>query len=101
MKLNLTGHLDCHTEAVTVAGTFGARDHFEPADFEAEAVHGKGFSITVSFDKDKAPINSAIFGPTFTFKGNVVDGKILVSTYQDLGAEIAAGGESHGGSEAG
>ncbi len=84
MSLTLSGHLDCHTEAITASGKFGGRDIAEPADFEATASGGKDFSITVFFDKDKAPVNSAIFGPKFTFKGNITDGSTVVTTVGDL-----------------
>jgi hypothetical protein len=81
----ISGGISCHTQAITATGTFGGRDSSEPATFQATARDGKDFSIAVSFDKTTAPVNSAIFGPKFTFKGQIADAVIVVKQVQNLG----------------
>ncbi len=94
MTVGLSGSLDCHTEALTASGKFGGRNISEPANFEASAVDGEEFFITVLFDKNTAPVNSAIFGPKFTFKGKFTDGSVVVTTADNLGKEAThSGGE--------
>jgi hypothetical protein len=94
MTVQLSGALNCHTEALTASGKFGGRNYSEPANFEATAMDGEDFFITVAFDKDSAPVNSAIFGPKFTFKGKLTDGSVVVTTADNLGKEAThSGGE--------
>jgi hypothetical protein len=81
----ISGGLACHTQAITASGTYGGRDSSEPATFQATARDGTDFSIAVNFDKTTAPVNSAIFGPKFTFKGLIADAVIVVKQAQDLG----------------
>jgi hypothetical protein len=38
------------------------------------------FAFTVYFDPDEAPVNHGIFGPEFTFTGEMIAGKITVGT---------------------
>ncbi len=94
MTVELSGTLACHTQALTASGKFGGRDFSEPANFEASAVDGEEFFITVFFDNNTAPVNSAIFGPKFTFKGKLMDGSVVVTTADNLGKEAThSGGE--------
>jgi hypothetical protein len=82
----LTGVLGCSTEAGTSEITVGSRTAREPAFFEIVAVdggHGGGavgdsFAFTVFFDPNQAPINHAIFGPRFTFTGEMIDGEVTI-----------------------
>lgn len=85
----LTGSLGCATYAGLANTTVGSRTATEPAFFEIEATDGGGhagaaagdsFSFTVYFDPGQAPINNAIFGPKFTFTGDMVAGKITIDT---------------------
>jgi len=82
----LAGQLGCATEAGTAALTIGSRTEAEPAFFEIEAVdggHGAGavgdsFAFAVFFDPAQAPLNHAIFGPQFTFTGELVAGEVTI-----------------------
>ena len=38
------------------------------------------FAFTVYFDSDEAPVNHGIFGPEFTFTGEMIAGKITIGT---------------------
>lgn len=92
MKVEIHGGLNCHTEALTASGKFGGRNYSEPAEFEAVAVDDEDFEITVSFDKDKAPVNSAIFGPKFTFKGKIAEANITVASVEHITTSAEGGG---------
>jgi hypothetical protein len=82
----LTGNLGCTTEAGTASATVGSRTTQEPAFFEIEAVdggHGGGetgdkFAFTVYFDAKQAPVNYGIFGPKFTFTGEMIAGEVTI-----------------------
>jgi hypothetical protein len=82
----LTGNLGCSTEAGTASTTVGSRTAQEPAFFDIAAVdggHGGGavgdtFAFTVSFDPQQAPVNYGIFGPKFTFTGEMIAGEITI-----------------------
>jgi hypothetical protein len=82
----LRGVLDCHTVAGTASVTVGSREAAEPATFEIEAVDGgrgggaagDSFAFTVLFDPQAAPVNHAIFGPRFTFTGDLVAGEVTI-----------------------
>jgi hypothetical protein len=83
----LAGQLGCATNAGTATATFGSRTASEPASFEIEALdggHGGGaagdsFAFTVFFDPAQAPVNHAIFGPKFTFTGDMVAGEVTIA----------------------
>src|ERR687888_317613 len=83
----LTGKLGCSTFAGTASLTVGSRDASEPAFFEIEAVDGgpgggtvgDSFAFTVFFDPAQAPINHGIFGPKFTFTGEMVAGEVSIA----------------------
>jgi hypothetical protein len=82
----LAGQLGCATEAGTADIVVGSRDVSEPALFEIEAVDGgpgggaagDSFAFTVFFDRGQAPVNHGIFGPMFTFTGNMVAGEVTI-----------------------
>ena len=82
----LTGNLGCSTEAGTASATVGSRTAQEPAFFEIQAVdggHGGGeagdnFAFTVYFDQKQAPVNYGIFGPKFTFTGELIAGEVTI-----------------------
>jgi hypothetical protein len=92
----LTGKLGCSTFAGTASLTVGSRDASEPAFFEIEAVDGgpgggtagDSFAFTVFFDPAQAPANHGIFGPKFTFTGEMVAGEVSIAppTAQPLSA---------------
>lgn len=92
-EVKITGHLDCSTFAATQTTKFGGREIREPVNFEAEAVDGHSFAITVFFDEHKAPVNHAIFGPKFTFAGKIIDGSVVVREIGKLGEHVAKIGE--------
>jgi hypothetical protein len=84
----LTGSLGCATYAGLANTSVGSRTATEPAFFEIEATDGghggaaagDAFSFTVYFDAMQAPINNAIFGPKFTFTGEMVAGEVTIDT---------------------
>lgn len=88
----LLGLLDCHTEVVTASVTVGSRTASEPAAYEIIAVDGgpgggpagDSFAFTVFFDLQTAPLNHGIFGPSFTFTGQMVDGEITIQNLARL-----------------
>jgi hypothetical protein len=86
MTAVLLGSLFCATTAGTATVTVGSRDAQEHALFRIEATDGgvggqappDRFAFTVYFDSDEAPINHGIFGPEFTFTGEMIAGKITI-----------------------
>src|SRR5215218_3005817 len=82
----LLGSLFCATTAGTATVTVGSREAQEHALFRIEATDGgvggaaplDSFAFTVYFDPDEAPVNHGIFGPEFTFTGEMIAGKITV-----------------------
>src|SRR5687768_8968354 len=88
MTAVLLGSLFCATTAGTATVTVGSRDAQEHALFRIEATDGgvggqappDSFAFTVYFDPDEAPVNHGIFGPEFTFTGEMIAGKITVGT---------------------
>jgi hypothetical protein len=89
-QATLRGNLDCHTEVNSASIKVGSRTAGEPAAYEIVAVDGgmggKGdtFAFTVFFDERTAPLNYAIFGPKFTFTGDMVEGEITIRTLASL-----------------
>lgn len=85
-KIVITGDLDCFTEVAKATMIIGSKEVAEVADYRIEAVDagvgggpaGDTFEFTVYFDEDKSPINYAIFGPEFTFTGDMIDGEITI-----------------------
>jgi hypothetical protein len=88
MTAVLLGSLFCATTAGTATVTVGSREAQEHALFRIEATDGgvggaappDNFAFTVFFDPDEAPVNHGIFGPEFTFTGEMIAGKITVGT---------------------
>lgn len=85
-KVIMRGGLSCATEVGQARTTFGSRNASEHATYEIEAVDGgvggakagDSFAFTVFFDPKDAPLNNAIFGPKFTFTGDLVEGEITI-----------------------
>jgi hypothetical protein len=88
----MRGNLDCHTEVNSASIKVGSRIAGEPASYEIVAVDGgqgggpKGdsFAFTTFFDERMAPLNYAIFGPKFTFTGEMVEGEITIRNLASL-----------------
>jgi hypothetical protein len=82
----LKGGLSCSTEVGQASTKLGSRTASEHATYEIEAVDGgigggkagDTFAFTVFFDEKEAPLNHAIFGPKFTFTGDLVEGEITI-----------------------
>ena len=82
----MLGSLFCTTFAGTSSVAVGSREAQEHAKFLIEATDGgvgggappDSFAFTVYFDSDEAPINHGIFGPEFTFTGEMIAGKITI-----------------------
>lgn len=83
----MRGGLSCSTEVGQATTTFGSRSASEHATYEIQAVDGgvgggkagDRFAFTVFFDPtDAPPTNHAIFGPKFTFTGDMVEGEITI-----------------------
>ena len=95
MTAVLLGSLFCTTTAGTATVTVGSREAREHALFRIEATDGgvggqappDGFAFTVYFDSDEAPVNHGIFGPEFTFTGEMIAGKITVG--KPIGLTVA------------
>ncbi len=85
-KVVMRGGLSCATEVGQARTTLGSRTAAEHATYEIEAVDGgvgggkagDSFAFTVFFDPKEAPVNHAIFGPKFTFTGEMVEGEITI-----------------------
>lgn len=85
-RVTMRGGLDCATEVGQAEVTIGSRTAAEHATYLIEAVDagpgggeaGDTFAFTVFFDPDEAPVNHAIFGPEFTFTGEMVQGEISI-----------------------
>ena len=75
---------DCFTEASAGGNIYGSRVKPEPFKSEIVAVDGKAFSYTAYFDENEAPINYAIFGPKFTFTGELNIGSVTVKRVEQL-----------------
>ena len=85
-RVVLRGGLDCATEVGRAKTKLGDREAGEHATYRIEAVDGgvgggaagDSFAFTVFFDPEEAPLNYAIFGPEFTFTGEMVSGEITI-----------------------
>jgi hypothetical protein len=85
-KVVMRGGLACNTEVGQATVTFGDRNQSEPATFRVTAIDrgigggdaGDRFEYTVFFDETEAPLNHAIFGPEFTFTGQMISGEVTV-----------------------
>ena len=84
--VTLKGGLSCSTEVGQANTKLGSRTAAEHATYEIEAVDGgigggkagDSFAFTAFFDPREAPVNHAIFGPKFTFTGDMIDGEVTV-----------------------
>ena len=79
---------DCFTEASAGGNIYGSRVKPEPFKSEIVAVDGKAFSYTAYFDENEAPINYAIFGPKFTFTGELNIGSVTVKRVEQLAKSL-------------
>jgi len=85
-RVTMRGGLDCATEVGQAEITLGSRTVAEHATYRIDAVDGgvgggeagDSFAFTVFFDPDEAPLNHAIFGPEFTFTGDLVAGEVTI-----------------------
>ncbi|HBY98794.1 MAG: hypothetical protein M5U01_06695 [Ardenticatenaceae bacterium] len=85
-RVMMRGGLDCATEVGQAEVTIGSRTAAEHATYKIEAVDGgagggaagDSFAFTVFFDPKEAPVNYAIFGPEFTFTGELVEGEVTI-----------------------
>jgi hypothetical protein len=90
----MLGSLFCATFAGTASVSVGSREAQEHARFQIEATDGGAgfsappdrFAFTVYFDPDEAPVNHGIFGPEFTFTGEMIAGKITIG--KPIGLEV-------------
>ncbi len=89
----MDGSLDCATYAATSTISIGSRTEAEKASFRIEARDTSGqelpnktqpFKFTVFFDEEDAPVNRRIFGPEFTFTGEMISGQVAVESVEDL-----------------
>ena len=86
LTARMIGSLFCSTFAGTVSVTVGSREAREHARYEIVATDGgvgasaipDNFAFTVFFDPKEAPVNHGIFGPEFTFTGEMIAGKITI-----------------------
>ena len=84
--VTITGGLDCSTEVAKANMTLGSREVAEYAEYKIQAIDGgvgggaagDEFKFTVYFDPETAPVNYSIFGPEFTFTGDMVEGEITI-----------------------
>lgn len=78
----LRGGLDCRTEVGQAETVLGDRHAAEHATYRVNAVDADGdgdeFRFTVFFDPEEAPVNHDIFGPEFTFTGELIAGNITI-----------------------
>ncbi|MDA1097045.1 MAG: hypothetical protein O3B84_07310 [Chloroflexi bacterium] len=82
----MRGGLDCATEVGQADITIGDRQAAEHATYRITATDaglgggaaGDTFAFTVFFSEQDAPINYAIFGPEFTFTGEMTTGEISI-----------------------
>ncbi len=85
-RVVMRGGLDCATEVGQADVKIGSRTAAEHATYKIEAVDkgigggtaGDSFAFTVYFDPQEAPVNYAIFGPEFTFTGEMIAGEVTI-----------------------
>ena len=84
--VRMRGGLSCATEVGQAHVTIGSRTASEHATYLIEATDGgigggragDSFAFTVFFEAKEAPINYSLFGPKFTFTGQMVEGEITI-----------------------
>lgn len=82
----MRGGLDCATEVGQAETKIGSRTAAEHATYRIDAIDagvgggeaGDIFEFTVFFDEEEAPINYGIFGPEFTFTGEMIAGEVTI-----------------------
>ena len=79
---------DCFTEASAKGQVLGSRIKPEPFLPEVVAVDEKSFAFTAYFDEREAPVNYAIFGPKFTFTGELTTGSVTVKRLSQLAKSL-------------
>lgn len=85
-KVRMEGGLDCITEVGQANVKFGDRNISEHATYRIEAVDngvgggkaGDTFAFTAYFDEKESPLNYKIFGPSFTFTGEMIAGEVTI-----------------------
>ena len=85
-RLVMRGGLDCTTEVGQADSKIGDRNASEHSTYRIEAIDrglgggaaGDSFAFTAFFDPEEAPLNHGIFGPEFTFTGEMVSGEITI-----------------------
>ena len=85
-KVVMRGGLSCSTEVGQTEVTLGDRNESEHATFRVTAIDGgigggdagDRFEYTVFFDEEESPLNYAIFGPEFTFTGQMIAGEVTI-----------------------
>jgi hypothetical protein len=93
----MVGSLFCTTYAGTASVVVGSREAQEHALFRVVATDGgsganampDSFAFTVFFDSDEAPVNHGVFGPEFTFTGEMIAGKITIGP--PIGVSLTGG----------
>lgn len=84
--VRMRGGLSCATEIGQAHVTIGSRSVSEHATYLIEAIDGgigggragDSFAFTAFFDPKEAPINYSLFGPKFTFTGQMLEGEITI-----------------------
>jgi hypothetical protein len=102
----MIGSLFCTTYAGTASVMVGSREAQEHARFQIVATDGgsganatpDSFAFTVFFDPDEAPVNHGVFGPEFTFTGEMIAGKITIGP--PIGVSLTDGTPTAGSSSA-
>ena len=85
-RLVMRGGLDCATEVGQANSKIGDRNASEHSTYLIEAIDGgrgggaagDSFAFTTFFDPEEAPLNHGIFGPEFTFTGEMVSGEVTI-----------------------
>ena len=86
MTREMRGGLDCSTEVGRANVRIGDRNASEHASYRITAIDsgigggeaGDSFAFTVFFNEEDAPVNYAIFGPEFTFTGQMTQGEVTI-----------------------
>ncbi len=85
-KVVMRGGLSCSTEVGQAEVRIGDRNISEHATFRVTAIDGgigggdagDRFEHTVFFTEEQSPVNCAIFGPEFTFTGQMIAGEVTI-----------------------
>lgn len=85
-EVTMRGGLSCMTEVGLATVTVGSRTAAEHATYTIRARDGgvgggragDTFEFTVFFDPKDAPVNYTIFGPKYTFTGEMIEGEVSI-----------------------